>query len=220
MRYHRWINKPTLNSPSSSLYQRTWIAPETAMTDRTPNMVFRPENIPIRFFKACRWCRRQKMRCDARDQVPCFRCQSAGRNCILDPIDSEPRRSRRRQKSATPARCVFSLIYPNIERILTYLDRSQLAGSPLDQRSGYHTPATTEQDFSSLVTSRDSGFDTSIDSLPNSVGLSSLRSQNADSSGHKSQQLSPNEMIAPVSAVHSMSVNLLGSDNVRTIIYL
>jgi hypothetical protein len=44
------------------------------------------------------------MRCDARDQVPCFRCRSAGRNCILDPIDSEPRRSRRRQKSATPAR--------------------------------------------------------------------------------------------------------------------
>lgn len=97
--------------------------------------------------------------------------------------------------------------------------RSQLAGSPLDQRAGYHTPATTEQDFSSLVTSRDAGFDTSIDSLPNSVDLSSLRSQNADSSGHKSQQLSPNEMIAPVSAVHSMSVNLLGSDNVSTIIY-
>uniref|UniRef100_A0A093W3L8 Protein priB n=1 Tax=Talaromyces marneffei PM1 TaxID=1077442 RepID=A0A093W3L8_TALMA len=164
------------------------------MTDRAPNMVFRPENIPIRFFKACRWCRRQKMRCDARDQVPCFRCRSAGRNCILDPIDSEPRRSRRRQKSATPAR--------------------QLAGSPLDQRAGYHTPTTTEQDFSSLVTARDAGFDTSIDSLPNSVDLSSLRSQNAESSGPKSQQLSPNEMIAPVSAVHSMSVNLLGSDNI------
>jgi hypothetical protein len=95
-----------------------------------------------------------------------------------------------------------------------------LAGSPLDQRAGYHTPASTEQDFSSLVTARDAGFDTSINSLPNSVDLSSLqRSQNTESSGHKSQQLSPNEMIAPVSAVHSMSVNLLGSDNVSTFIY-
>ena len=98
------------------------------MTDRAPNMVFRPENIPIRFFKACRWCRRQKMRCDARDQVPCFRCRSAGRNCILDPIDSEPRRSRRRQKSATPARCAFRIYpnYPNIEHILTYLKQKSI----------------------------------------------------------------------------------------------
>ncbi|EED23576.1 C6 transcription factor, putative [Talaromyces stipitatus ATCC 10500] len=159
-------------------------------------MVFRPENIPIRFFKACRWCRRQKMRCDARDQVPCFRCRSAGRNCILDPIDSEPRRTRRRQKSATPA-------------------RSQLGGSPLDQRAGFHTPGSAEQDYSSLVTTRDAGFNSSIDSLPNSVDLSSLqRPQTGDQSGPKSQQLSPNEMIAPVSAVHSMSVNLLGSDNI------
>lgn len=188
------------------------------MTERAPNMVFRPENIPIRFFKACRWCRRQKMRCDARDQVPCFRCRSAGRNCILDPIDSEPRRSRRRQKSATPARYDYRIKHIQ-EAILTYIHRSRLAGSPLDQRAGFHTPATTEQDFSSLVTSRDTGFDSSIDSLPNSVDLSSLRSQNAESSGHKSQQLSPNEMIAPVSAVHSMSVNLLGSDNVSTITY-
>ena len=115
---------------------------------------------------------------------------------------------------------LITTIVLNTSRSHAYLFyRSQLAGSPLDQRPGYHTPAATEQDFSSLVTSRDAGFDTSIDSLPNSVDLSSLRSQNADSSGHKSQQLSPNEMIAPVSAVHSMSVNLLGSDNVSTIIY-
>jgi hypothetical protein len=64
------------------------------------------------------------MRCDARDQVPCFRCRSAGRNCILDPIDSEPRRSRRRQKSATPARYGFSHNYYRIKYIqevmLTY----------------------------------------------------------------------------------------------------
>lgn len=160
------------------------------------------------------------MRCDARDQVPCFRCRSAGRNCILDPIDSEPRKSKRRQKSATPARYDLFILYHIKKSILTNVYRSQLAGSPLDQRAGYHTPVSTEQDFSSLVTARDTGFDTSIDSLPNSVDLSSLqRSQNAESSGHKSQQLSPNEMIAPVSAVHSMSVNLLGSDNVSTVIY-
>lgn len=62
---------------------------------------------------------------------------------------------------------------------------------------------------------QDGGFDTPIDSLPDSTGLSSLqRSYTSDANGPESQQLSPNEMIAPVSAVHSMSVNLLGTNDV------
>lgn len=62
---------------------------------------------------------------------------------------------------------------------------------------------------------QDGGFDTPIDSLPDSTGLSSLqRSYTSEANGPDSQQLSPNEMIAPASAVHSMSVNLLGTNDV------
>lgn len=62
---------------------------------------------------------------------------------------------------------------------------------------------------------QDGGFETPIDSLPDSTGLSSLqRSYTSDANGPESQQLSPNEMIAPASAVHSMSVNLLGTNDV------
>ncbi|KAJ5627951.1 hypothetical protein N7490_010179 [Penicillium lividum] len=160
------------------------------MSERGSEIVFRAENVPIRFFKACRWCRRQKMRCDARQQVPCFRCRSTGRDCILDPIEDNRRRTDRRRK-ATPARA-----------------------SPLDQRSGFHTPASREQEYSPIG-GQDVSFDATIDSLPDSSGLRDLRrSVTVDHNGPESQQLSPNDMIAPVSAVHSMSVNLLGSNNI------
>ncbi|CAG8099181.1 unnamed protein product [Penicillium salamii] len=165
------------------------------MSDRGSEIIYRAENVPVRFFKACRWCRRQKMRCDARSQVPCFRCRSTGRDCILDPIDDGRRRHDRRRKTTTPA-------------------RNQATASPLDQRTGFHTPASREQGFSPANV-QDGGFDTSIDSLPDSTGLSSLqRSYASDQNGPESQQLSPNEMIAPASAVHSMSVNLLGSNDI------
>ncbi|KAJ5682417.1 hypothetical protein N7462_005582 [Penicillium macrosclerotiorum] len=91
--------------------------------------------------------------------------------------------------------------------------RSTVA-SPLDQRSGFHTPVSREQEYSP-VTGQDSTFDTSIDSLPDSSALGDLRrSQTADHHGPESQHLSPNDMIAPVSAVHSMSVNLLDSNHI------
>lgn len=62
---------------------------------------------------------------------------------------------------------------------------------------------------------QDGGFDTPIDPLPDSTGLNTLqRSYTSDQNGPESQQLSPNEMIAPASAVHSMSVNLLGTNDV------
>ncbi|KAJ5664174.1 MFS multidrug transporter [Penicillium longicatenatum] len=166
------------------------------MSERGSEIVFRAENVPIRFFKACRWCRRQKMRCDARHQVPCFRCRSTGRDCILDPIEDNRRRSDRRRKG-TPAR------YSGSSR-----------ASPLDQRGGFHTPVSREQEYSP-ITRQDASFDASIDSLPDSSALRDLRrSVTADHNGPESQQLSPNDMIAPQSAVHSMSVNLLGSNNI------
>lgn len=46
------------------------------------------------------------------------------------------------------------------------------------------------------------------------------RSQTADRHGSESQQLSPNDMIAPVSAVHSMSVNLLGTNDVSLLMFV
>ncbi|CAI7628162.1 unnamed protein product [Penicillium glandicola] len=163
------------------------------MSERGSEIVYRAENVPIRFFKACRWCRRQKMRCDARSQVPCFRCRSTGRDCILDPIDDGRRRNDRRRKTTTPARNT---------------------ASPLDPRTGYHTPTSRDQGFSP-ATVQDGSFETSIDSLPGSTGLSSLqRSYTSDTNGPESQRLSPNEMIAPASTVHSMSVNLLGTNDI------
>ena len=86
--------------------------------------------------------------------------------------------------------------------------------SPLDQRSGLHTPVSREQEFSPIA-GGDNSFDASIDSLPDSSNFGDLRrSQTADHHGPDSQQLSPNDMIAPVSAVHSMSVNLLDNNHV------
>ena len=97
---------------------------------------------------------------------------------------------------------------------LIYCQRSQNTASPLGTRTGYHTPVSRDQGFSP-TTGQDGGFDTPIDSLPDSTGLSSLqRSYTSDANGPESQQLSPNEMIAPASAVHSMSVNLLDTNDV------
>ncbi|KAJ5789756.1 uncharacterized protein N7518_006767 [Penicillium psychrosexuale] len=85
---------------------------------------------------------------------------------------------------------------------------------PQDPRTGYHTPVTRDQGFSP-ATVQDGGFTTPIDSLPDSTGLGSLqRSYTSDTNGPESQQLSPNEMIAPASAVHSMSVNLLDTNDI------
>ncbi|KAF3398110.1 hypothetical protein F1880_005993 [Penicillium rolfsii] len=87
--------------------------------------------------------------------------------------------------------------------------------SPLDQRSGLHTPVSREQEYSPIA-GGDASFDASIDSLPDSSSFGDLRrSQTADHHhGPESQQLSPNDMIAPASAVHSMSVNLLDNNHI------
>jgi hypothetical protein len=100
---------------------------------------------------------------------------------------------------------------------LIYHHRGQVNASPVDQRTGFHTPASRDQEFSP-ATVHDGGFDTSLDPLPESTGLKSLqRSYTSDQNGPEHQQLSPNEMIAPASAVHSMSVNLLGSNDVSDV---
>lgn len=56
------------------------------MSERGSEIVFRAENIPVRFFKACRWCRRQKMRCDARNQVPAFAAAQQAETVFLTPL--------------------------------------------------------------------------------------------------------------------------------------
>ncbi|OGM44072.1 putative C6 transcription factor [Aspergillus bombycis] len=89
------------------------------------------------------------------------------------------------------------------------------ATSPWGHGSGLNTPESREREYSP-VSARDTAFhDASIDSLPGPSALEDLRaSQTADQNGPESQQLSPNDMIAPVGAMHSMSVNLLGSNNI------
>lgn len=123
------------------------------------------------------------------------------------------------QRGRDPPTGYWRLLSTITKRIPTYASyRSQITASPSGQQSGFHTPASPERDFSLATGRRDAGFDTSIDSLPESVDLSNLqRSQNSEKNAAKPQQLSPNEMIAPVSAMHSMSVNLLGSDSVSYI---
>lgn len=99
--------------------------------------------------------------------------------------------------------------------ICTDLIRYHSSGvaSPLGQRSGLHTPVSRDQNYSPVV--QDASFDTSMDSLRESSALGRFRrSQTAENHGNESQELSPNDMIAPASAVHSMSVNLLGTDEV------
>lgn len=54
--------------------------------DHNRSSIFLRPNPPTRLFKACRRCRKQKMRCDARQQIPCSRCKSAGHDCLVDPI--------------------------------------------------------------------------------------------------------------------------------------
>ncbi|KAI9734944.1 MAG: hypothetical protein M1834_002024 [Cirrosporium novae-zelandiae] len=45
-------------------------------------------------FKSCRRCRKQKMRCDARQQIPCSRCKAAEATCTFDRIEDKKRYNR------------------------------------------------------------------------------------------------------------------------------
>ncbi|RAL14667.1 Zn(II)2Cys6 transcription factor [Aspergillus homomorphus CBS 101889] len=161
------------------------------MSERISELRFRSGNVPPRFFKACRWCRKQKMRCDARSQVPCARCRSAGRDCILDPIVDGRRRSQR-HISPRPS-------------------RRQIARSPWNEPTGFETPSTREQEYSPGPGAQENPLDSSLDSLPEPTELRSPGT--SEQHGQDRQQLSPNDMIAPVSVMHSMSVNLLGSSS-------
>ena len=46
-------------------------------------------------FKACRTCKRQKMKCEGPDHAPCKRCRNARTECIFDLIDSTKRPQKR-----------------------------------------------------------------------------------------------------------------------------
>ncbi|GLB21488.1 hypothetical protein AtubIFM61612_002036 [Aspergillus tubingensis] len=167
------------------------------MSESVPELRFRSGNVPTRYFKACRWCRKQKMRCDARNQVPCARCRAVGRDCILDPVESARRQSTRRSSPATRP------------------IRRQQARSPWTEPHGFGSPSPREQDYSTSTTVQDVPINASLDSLPESTAAADLSSPGtAERHAPEPQQLSPNDMIAPVSVMHSMSVNLLGSSSI------
>ncbi|GIC93102.1 Zn(II)2Cys6 transcription factor [Aspergillus udagawae] len=117
-----------------------------------------PRGTPTRLFKSCRRCRKQKMRCDARHQIPCSRCQATGHDCVVDTID-RGRNERRNQ------------------------NKEQTRFNPL---------SPTSSSLSSVGSFNNRG----------STGQSSLEIQ------HFTSQ----DMMAPQSAMHSMSVNLGAPD--------
>ncbi|GKZ22307.1 hypothetical protein AbraIFM66951_007940 [Aspergillus brasiliensis] len=168
------------------------------MSDTVPELRFRSGNVPTRYFKACRWCRKQKMRCDARNQVPCARCRAVGRDCVLDPVESARRQNTARRSS--PA---------------TRPVRRQRARSPWTETHGFGSPSPREQEYSTSTTVQDVPINDSLDSLPEPTAAADLSSPGtAERHAPEPQQLSPNDMIAPVSVMHSMSVNLLGSSSI------
>lgn len=108
--------------------------------------------------------------------------------------------------------CTASVVYHDPADQIRY--SGSTVNSPLDRCSGYHTPASRDQEYSPVAV-QDASFDTSRDSLAEHPALGRVRrSQTAERHGHETQELSPNDMIAPASAVHSMSVNLLGTNEV------
>ncbi|KAL4961038.1 uncharacterized protein BDV14DRAFT_211419 [Aspergillus stella-maris] len=109
-----------------------------------------------KLFKSCRRCRQQKVRCDARTQMPCARCRAAGyeHECVIDTV-SRPRAAERRRQLNNTAR----------------------------PRNGFS---------SASAASPVSNYSVSTSHLEN-IEL---------------HQFSPQDMIAPQSVMHSMSVSL------------
>ncbi|KAF4990551.1 hypothetical protein FDECE_14330 [Fusarium decemcellulare] len=58
--------------------------PKNFNTAKMPQQPLDPQEPPPRRLKACRTCRRQKMRCDGNPNNPCPRCVNAGVQCIFD----------------------------------------------------------------------------------------------------------------------------------------
>lgn len=135
-----------------------------------------------------------------------------------DVVSDEERQPPLRGKCCRNPRSQIRRI-PKIRRELLIVQTSASGStvtSPLGQRSGLQTPVSREHEYSSL-SGHDDPFDTSIDSVHDNSAFRDLRgSQTTDGQGPDSQHLSPNDMIAPASAVHSMSVNLLDSNHVST----
>ncbi|EAL84850.1 Zn(II)2Cys6 transcription factor [Aspergillus fumigatus Af293] len=113
-----------------------------------------PRGTPTRLFKSCRRCRKLKMRCDARHQIPCSRCQATGHDCIVDTINRGQNERRNQNKEQTR----FNPLSP------------------------------TSSSLSSVGSFNNRG----------STGQSSL----------EIQHITSQDMVAPQSAMHSMSVNL------------
>lgn len=51
-----------------------------------------PARVPAKTFKACRLCRRLKMRCEGNAKPPCHRCSTSGADCVFDFVEVSRKR--------------------------------------------------------------------------------------------------------------------------------
>ena len=144
-----------------------------------------------RRYKACRMCRRQKMRCDANLNPPCRRCRNSGVDCVFDKtVDRKRIQNGRIQKGAEGEQL------------------KQLTAEVVSLRTRFaslteiqHPSSPSESEFRSLRSESRS--------LAQSSGIASrtTRHNNSESyqdAGLPCHQLSPESLATPVTAVHVM----------------
>jgi hypothetical protein len=64
----------------------------------------------LRTFKACRTCRRQKMRCEGKEFAPCRRCRVAKVECIFDVVTEKCRPVEQRKRPRLVRYTVLSFV--------------------------------------------------------------------------------------------------------------
>lgn len=129
------------------------------------------DHTPAKTFKACRLCRKMKMRCEGNENPPCKRCISAGHECIFDHVESARKRKRTEEEDLREE--VQKLKY----RIASLTD-TRNSSTPLDNSTRFDTLAPR----------------------PDEPGMSE-----SDFAGPHG--LSPEQLSAPVTAVHEMAPN-------------
>lgn len=113
-----------------------------------------PETSPAKTFKACRHCRRLKMRCEGNGIPPCQRCTASGAECVYDAIESSKKRKRAeeeilREEIRTLQRHVASLNEARLRPITSYLQTvvdTYTANTP--EQSGNDPDSRAESELS------------------------------------------------------------------------
>lgn len=107
-----------------------------------------PGTPPAKTFKACRHCRRLKMRCEGNGIPPCQRCAASGAECVYDAIESSKKRKRAEEENLREEirklqRHVASLNEARLRPITSYLqtvvdtytaNTPEQSGNDLDSR--------------------------------------------------------------------------------------